>query len=132
MARNVGQQLIRGLKSNLPALLLAEIAFTTDTKDVYIGTLSGNMRVTIPIFNASGVQQLNAHIIADKVTIPGTGSITVTFPVSIAFTSATSYVCVASDISAKNRAPKIAQVSGTQIIFTANAGDIVQYYCIGN
>ncbi len=37
-------QFRRGLKANLPALSVAEPAFTTDTHDLYIGSSSGNIQ----------------------------------------------------------------------------------------
>lgn len=115
----------------MPALLTGEVAFTTDTNDLYVGN-SGNVRLTHPVLNAAGVQKANVHMVADKVTIPSGGSITVTLSGSAVFTSATSYICLASDITVKNRACQIIQVSGTQITFIANVGDVIQYFCIGN
>ena len=38
-------QFNRGTKANLPALAVAEPAFTTDTKEVFIGTAEGNVQV---------------------------------------------------------------------------------------
>ena len=35
----------RGLKKDLPALAEHEIAFTTDTKEIYVGSLSGNQLI---------------------------------------------------------------------------------------
>lgn len=39
-------QLRRGLKESLPALATAELAFTTDTKELFIGTSAGNHHLT--------------------------------------------------------------------------------------
>ena len=35
----------RGLKKDLPVLAEHEIAFTTDTKEIYVGSLSGNQLI---------------------------------------------------------------------------------------
>lgn len=40
-------QLKRGLAANLPVLSVAEPAFTTDTKQFFIGTAEGNVRVAL-------------------------------------------------------------------------------------
>lgn len=39
-------QLKRGLKSKLPTLSSGEVAYTTDTRELYVGTGSGNVNVT--------------------------------------------------------------------------------------
>lgn len=39
-------QLKRGLKANLPVLLQGEPAFTTDEKELYVGTAAGNVKVS--------------------------------------------------------------------------------------
>ena len=39
-------QLRRGIKANLPTLSVGEPAFCTDTKELYIGTSSGNVRMS--------------------------------------------------------------------------------------
>lgn len=43
MSRKI--QLKRGLKAGLPTLDAAEIGFTTDTKEVFIGTGAGNVQI---------------------------------------------------------------------------------------
>lgn len=35
----------RGNKANLPALLIGELAITLDTKELYIGTTGGNIKI---------------------------------------------------------------------------------------
>lgn len=131
MARNFGLRILRGLKANLPSLFQGELSATTDTNELYVGTSTGNVRLTLPVYNSSGTPQTNSHIVIDKVTIPGGGMATVSLTGPAAFTSSTSYICTAVDITAKNRSPQISQVSGSQITFTDNAGDVIQYHCIG-
>lgn len=114
----------------MPVLAVGELYLTTDTNELYCGATSGNIPVGLPVFNALGTRQSTPHIVVGVVTIGG--SVTVTLAGSAAFTSATSYICTASDITTKNRSPQIAQMSGASIIFTANVGDTVQYHCIGN
>ena len=51
----------RGLKKDLPVLNEHEIAFTTDTKEIYVGSLSGNQRIgsgDIPTFKTVGNQPI--------------------------------------------------------------------------
>lgn len=131
MARNIALHVLRGTKANMPLLNDGEIYLCTDTKELFVGA-GGNSPVGVPIFNAAGLRKASPHLVVDKVTIPGSGSITITLTGPSAFTTATSYVCIASDITMKNRAPAVLQVSGSQITFTANAGDVVQYICVGN
>lgn len=45
MARNVQIQVLRGLLANIPALAIGELYLATDTKQVYVGTSSGNQVV---------------------------------------------------------------------------------------
>ncbi|WP_175413081.1 hypothetical protein [Clostridium sp. AWRP] len=42
-------QLRRGLKANLPTLDVGEPAFCTDTKELYIGTANGNVKMSDPM-----------------------------------------------------------------------------------
>jgi hypothetical protein len=116
----------------MPVLAIGEFYLATDTNELYTGATPGNIPVGVPIFNAAGTRRGTPHIVADKVTIGGGGTSTVTLVGSAAFTSAASYICVGVDVSAKNRSPQITQVSGSQITFTANAGDTIQFICIGN
>lgn len=46
MIRNTKTQIIRGLKSDLPMLDDGELGYCMDTKELYIGTESGNVLVT--------------------------------------------------------------------------------------
>lgn len=130
--RNVLLQHLRGLKANIPALAVAETYLTTDTNEFFIGTATGNIPISIPVFSIAGVRKIAPHIVSDTVTLNASGTATVTLLDGAAFTSATSYICIACDISAKNRAPMIAQTSGSVFTFTGNAGDVIHFVCIGN
>jgi hypothetical protein len=132
MSRNILLQHLRGLKANIPVLAVAETYLTTDTSELFIGTAGGNVPIGMPVFNAAGVRKNTPHIVVDTVTLNGSGIATVTLFGGSIFTSATSYICVAGDISAKNRAPMITQTSGSQLTFTGNAGDVIHFICIGN
>jgi len=132
VARNVKLQILRGILANIPVLSVAEAYFATDTQQWYSGAASGNLLVgPMYVYNAAGVKQSQPHIVADKVTLSGGGTATVTLVDGAAFTNATSYVCLAGDVTAKNRAPMVTQVSGTSITFVGNGGDTVHFICIG-
>ena len=132
MARNVQLQVVRGIKAHIPALAVGELYLATDTFDVFVGTSSGNLPIGHSVYNAAGVKQSSPHVVVDTVTLSGAGTATVTLVDGAAFTSATSYICLADDITAKNRSPQITQTSGTSITFTGNAGDVVHFICIGS
>ena len=42
-------KLKRGRHENLPTLAIGEPAFTTDTKELYIGTATGNVKISADI-----------------------------------------------------------------------------------
>lgn len=131
MARNVGLQNLRGLKANMPALLIGENYLCTDTYEKFIGTPTGNFPLGIPVFTASGIRQQKPHIVIDQIILPPGGSLTVILTGTAVFTSATSYVVVASDNVAK-RTLYIVQNSGSSFkISGGGTGDIVSFICIG-
>lgn len=131
MARNVNIQHLRGVAVNIPSLAVGELYIATDTKEVFVGTGAGNFPLSLRVYNAAGVRQINPHVVADKATIGAGGTVVVMLSGASAFTSATSYICVSVDITAKNRSPQITQTSGTSITFTGNAGDVIQFICVG-
>lgn len=45
MARNLGLQILRGIFSHIPTLLVGELYYATDTSQLYIGTSEGNQAV---------------------------------------------------------------------------------------
>ncbi|HZS43352.1 MAG TPA: hypothetical protein VFA52_04025 [Candidatus Paceibacterota bacterium] len=47
MARNVGIQVLRGIKANMPILQTGELYFATDEAQLYVGTSSGNQLVLL-------------------------------------------------------------------------------------
>ncbi len=130
MARNCALQTFRGLKVNLPALLLGERAFCTDTGEEFIGTSTGNFPLTIPVFNAAGVRQLRPHVVVDSVTMTGSTQ-TITLSGGAAFTSATSYVAAVVTSGIK-RTLTIVQNSGSSFTVSGGgSGDVLHYICIG-
>lgn len=131
MGRNVGLQILRGIKVNIPTLLVGELYFCTDTHDQFIGTTSGNLRLTIPTYDATGTLLGNTHIVMGTVTLSGGGTATVTLAGAAAFTSATSYRCIVADRSAK-RVPQVTQISGSSFSLSGSGGDVINYICIGN
>lgn len=131
MSRNIGFHILRGIKANMPTLFLGEEYFCTDTHDLFIGTASGNVRLTIPTYNPAGALLGNIHIVVGTVTLPGSGVITITLVDGATFTSATSYRCVVSD-STNKRVPQVTQVSGSSITFSGSGGDAINFICIGN
>ena len=54
-------QIRRGLKAKLPVLSVGELALTTDTNEVYIGTNSGNKRV-----DGAGASDLSGYVPASR------------------------------------------------------------------
>ena len=82
------------------------------------------------VFNAAGTQQTAAHIVQDTVTLVG-GTATVTLSGSAAFSSATSYSCVAIDETSA-AAVKVTQTSGTSITFTGTGTDVIRFIAVGN
>jgi len=131
VGRNVGIQILRGVKANAPTLEAGESYFTTDTFEHIIGTAGGNFLLGTPVFNGAGTRQSQSHIVKDQVTLSGGGTLVVTLSGLAAFTSATSYVVTCADTSA-NHSVKITQSSGTSFTITGAGGDIINYIAIGN
>jgi hypothetical protein len=74
-------------------------------------------------------QVTNPHV--DSGT--GTSPLTVTFSGVNAFTSASSFVCTAADLTGNTKGVKVDQTSGTSITVTAGTGgDTVNYICVGD
>ena len=131
MSRNIGLQVLRGVKANAPVLELGESYFATDTNEHIIGATAGNFVLGLPVFNAAGTRQQSAHVIVDRVTLTGGGTATVTLVGSAVFTSATSYSTVICDSSA-NHSAKVVQTSGSSFTITGTGGDVIEFICIGN
>jgi hypothetical protein len=131
MARNVGLQILRGVKANVPTLEVGESYLATDTNEHIIGTTAGNFVFGLPVFNAAGTSQQSSHVIADRVTLTGGGTATVTLVGRAVFTSATSYSTVICDSSA-NHSAKVVQTSGSSFTITGTGGDVIEFICIGN
>lgn len=129
MSRVLVLKFLRGIKANIPILNIGEPYFETDTNSLIIGT---DAQIDTPVYNVSGIRQQNPHIVAGRATVPSNGTLVVTLTGSAIFTSATSFICVAVDMTAKNRSPQATQNSGSQITFVANASDMIQFIMIGN
>lgn len=130
MARNVGLQILRGVKANAPTLEVGESYLTTDTNEIIIGTSGGNFLLGVPVFNAAGTRVSNPHIVSDTVTLSAGGTATVTLVGSAAFTSATSYNVVASDVTA-NHSLLVVKTSGTTLTFTGTGNNVINFHATG-
>lgn len=74
MARKIQHK--RGLKQNLPQLDNAELGFTTDTKEIYIGSEEGNQKVAMYEDVESAVEDVHTHNnkeVLDGLTDDGNG-----------------------------------------------------------
>jgi hypothetical protein len=130
MARNVGFQILRGVKANAPVLETGESYFATDTNEVFIGGTSGNYLLGVPVFTSAGVRSISPHIVADTTTLSSGGTITVTLTGSAAYTSATSYFVICTDDTA-NHSVLVTQTSGTAFTITGTGNNVVHFICIG-
>lgn len=79
---------------------------------------------------ADGSEWGIAHVVTGAETLSG-GTATVTLVGEAAFTDATSYICVANDITAANPV-KVARISGTQFTLTGTGTDVITYMCYGS
>jgi len=104
-----------------------DVALAKDTSDRL--TFGGNT-VAAPVYNAAGTLQNAAHVVQDTVTLVG-GTATVTLSGSAAFSSATSYSCVAIDETSA-AAVKVMQTSGTSITFTGTGTNVIRFIAVGN
>ena len=130
MGRNVGIQILRGIKANAPTLEVGENYLATDTDEIIIGTASGNFLLGLPVFNAAGVRQSKAHIVAASATLSAGGTVTVTLVGSAIFTSAASYFVVAQDITA-NHSCLVTQTSGSVFTITGTGSNVINFICVG-
>jgi hypothetical protein len=130
MGRNVGLQIIRGVKANAPALEAGESYLCTDTTEILIGN-AGNQLLGLHVFNGAGTRQAACHIVRDQVTLGGGGTLVITLAGLAAFTSAASYAVACADTTA-NHSVRITQTSGTSFTITGTGGDVIDYIAIGN
>ncbi|MGB6483370.1 MAG: hypothetical protein WBE86_07780 [Candidatus Acidiferrales bacterium] len=91
---------------------------------------AGTADVPLSVFNAAGIEQKAWHIVEDSVTL-SEGRATATLSGNAAFTSSSSYSCVATDANAAALA-RANPASGTSITVTGVASDTVRYVCVGN
>lgn len=130
MARNIGLQVLRGVKANAPALAAGEHYLCTDTTELLIGN-TGNKLLGLPVFNGAGTRQAACHIVKDQATLAAGGTVVVTLSGLAAFTSSASYVVACADTSA-NHSVRVTQTSGTSFTITGTGGDVIDYIAIGN
>lgn len=91
---------------------------------------AGTADVPLSVFNAAGVQQKAWHIVEDSISLSG-GRATATLLGNAAFSSSSSYSCVATDTN--TTAPTTATpTDGTSITFTGFSSDTIRYVCVGN
>lgn len=91
---------------------------------------AGTADVPLSVFNATGVEQKAWHIVEDSVTL-SEGRATVTLSGQAAFSSSSSYNCVATD-NTTTTAVRATPMTATTIGFAGYGSDIVRYACIGN
>lgn len=120
-------------------------SFGTSFLMSYTATPTANRTVTFPdttgtvcetttscaplLYSASGVLQAAAHEVNGGCTL-GT-SCSVTFSSNAVFASSASYVCTAADTTAA-AAVRVAQSSGSAVVFTGTGTDVLIYHCSGN
>jgi len=87
---------------------------------------------TVPTtYNHSGTQQINTHIVVDRVPLNSGGTASVTLTIPAAFTSPSTFVCTATD-NTNPDAVQVSNSSGSQIAFKGNPSDLIGYVCIGD
>jgi hypothetical protein len=91
---------------------------------------AGTADVPLSVFNAAGVEQKAWHIVEDSVTL-SEGRATVTLSGPAAFTSSSSYSCVATD-NTTTFGVRANPTSGTTIGLAGYGSDVVRYVCVGN
>jgi hypothetical protein len=84
----------------------------------------------MPVYGNTGTAFTAQHMTVGAATL-ASGAATVTFSGSGAFTSATSYICMATDTSAA-AAVKANPVSGTSLSLAGTGTDVIAYQCVGN
>ena len=83
-----------------------------------------------PVYTSNGTQQITPHVVQDTVTLLG-GTAVVGLTGAAAFTSASSYSCVAQDDTGQN-AVQVVQSSGSSITFNGTGAHVIRYICVGN
>jgi hypothetical protein len=88
----------------------------------------------MPVYSSKGAA-VRGHIVTGRSTFGGYYHATITFSGQAAFTSATSYVCTGSDISAAVSPIGVEQKSGSEVTFYSASGkgaNPFSYICVGN
>lgn len=89
-----------------------------------------NLATTPILYNSSGTQRVNAHIIWDQGTLSG-GTLTVTLSGASVFTSSGTYQCMGDDITAL-AAVQILYTDGSHFVINGTGTDTIRYICTGN
>lgn len=97
---------------------------------VHTGNISATGSGTLPVYGNTGTAVNAPHMTQGKQALAG-GTATVTFSGAAVFTSATSYVCTATD-SSGSAGVMAAPVSGTSLTLSGNTTDTIAYQCVGN
>jgi uncharacterized protein YceK len=85
---------------------------------------------TTPIYNTSGAEQMNEHIVIGTATL-SLGTVTVTLSGKAVFSSSSSYQCGVSDMTGIN-ATSVIRNSGSSITFNGLVSDVIGFVCVGN
>ena len=83
-----------------------------------------------PVYDASGNFQTSAHVVQGVVTQTTGNGVTVTLSGAAAFTSSSTYQCVAS--KSLTGSILVSYTSGTSVTFTGSNNDVIHYICVGN
>jgi len=86
--------------------------------------------ITPTIYNASGTQQTNIHIVKDTCTLGTNCSIALSG--GAAFTSSTSYDCWARDATTPANVVTVMRSSGSAVVFAGSGRDVISFFCAGD
>jgi hypothetical protein len=117
-----------GTKGAAPVQVAAQ--FQALSGATVTGNISATGQGTMPVYGNTGTAFNAQHMTVGYQALAG-GTATVTFSGVGAFTSATSYVCTATD-SSGSAAVMAQPLSGTSLTLSGNAADTIGYQCVGN
>jgi hypothetical protein len=93
-------------------------------------TPAHNLTASPTLYDASGTQLPNAHIVKSESQLSGT-SLIVTLAGASAFASSKSYVCTCQDLSDIGSC-RIINASGSQLTVTGVSNHTIGWICVGN